>query len=448
MELFGANPGRKAIFYFLIAIGLGTILLVLPISSQDQPVSVLDALFTSTSAVCVTGLTVIDTGHGFSRFGQVVIMILIQLGGLGIMTFATALFIMAGTRLSFHDRLGLTQTLGTAAQSRSGRLLKAVIITSFAFESIGALLLFFNFWGRYPAGEAAFHAVFHAVSAFCNAGFSTFSNSLESYSHNLPVIGVISVLIISGGLGFAVIGELFERFRYKRTRLSLHTKLCLTVTAILIVLGTIGFSIAEFDNIFNTHGIGYGLVNSFFQAVTARTAGFNSVPQTHLTEVSLLLTIILMFIGGCPGSTAGGIKTTTAAVILLLVYNRFMGRQSVAAFRRSISPDSINRALTVTLLAALVVVFMFGLLMFAGERPVAHQLSHGWFVDNLFEIYSAFGTVGLSLGMTAHLQVMGKIIVIVTMFVGRVGLLTLAFAMARPPERGEIVYVDESVMVG
>ncbi len=448
MELLGKHPGRKAIIYFAAGIALGTFLLLLPVSSAREPASLIDALFTATSAVCVTGLTVLDTGHDFSMFGQIVILGLIQLGGLGIMTFATSLLLMMGGRLSFGDRLGLSESYGAPTGLKIKHLLLAIVITTFTVELLGTIALFFKFSGRFPAGQAAYYAVFHAISAFCNAGFSPFSNSLENFRGDLAIILIFSFLIIFGGLGFAVISELVSRIRNKSHAISLHTKICLATTVILLVIGTAAFWIAEQDNIFRDASLFETAGNCFFQSVTARTAGFNTIPQRSLTEVSLLVTLLLMFIGACPGSTAGGIKTTTFAIILLLVYHRFRGRQSVAAFRRTISRDSVNRALTVTLLASLVVVLMFAVLMFAMERPVAHRLSHGWFVDNLFEVVSAFGTVGLSLGMTSHVDTLGKIVLIITMFVGRVGLLTLAFSLARPPERGEVVFAEEAVMVG
>ncbi len=448
MELFGPHPGRMAIIYFAVGIIIGAVVLTMPVSSAGTPISFVDALFTATSAVCVTGLTVLDTGHDFSMFGQVVILILIQLGGLGIMTFATTLMLMMGAKLSFAHRLGMSESYGTGSPATVRNLLLAILITTVLMELLGAVALFFKFNAQFPAGRAAFLAVFHAISAFCNAGFSPFSNSLENYQGDGVIIIVFSVLIICGGLGFAVIADIFNRIRYKSPTFSLHTKICLTTTVILLVLGTTAFFVAEQDSAFKSVGALQAVGDSFFQSVTARTAGFNNIPQRGFTEVSLLVTMLLMFIGACPGSTGGGIKTTTFAVVILLVYNRFRGRQSVAAFRRSISADSINRALTVALLAVLVMILMFGLLMFAEERPVAHQLSHGWFVDNLFEVVSAFGTVGLSLGMTTHLHSFGKIILIVTMFVGRVGLLTLAFSLARPMVRGEVVYSEEPVLVG
>jgi len=364
------------------------------------------------------------------------------------MTFASALLISMVPRLSFQDRFVISQTLGGDQRVKTGSLLKAVLITTFSAELLGALLLFLKFQGEYPVSQAAFHAIFHSVSAFCNAGFSTFPNGLEGYSNDLSVILIFSALIISGGLGFIVIREIMLKMGRRGHRLSTHSKLCLTVTAGLLVIGTVAFLSAEYENIFREMDVAHAVGNAFFQAVTSRTAGFNTIPLTNLTEVSLLMTIILMFIGACPGSTGGGIKTTTLGVLLLLGYNRFLGRRSVKAFRRSVSADSVNRALTVMLVALTVILVVFVLMMFAEEKPLPHRLSHGWFVDSLFEVVSAFGTVGLSLGTTANLHNSGKILIIILMFIGRVGLLTLVFNLARPPERGEIVYLDEQVMVG
>ena len=448
MELFGANPGRRAIVYFLSIIAVGSLLLVLPVSANNRTISYIDALFTSTSAVCVTGLVALDTSSDFSTFGQVIILILIQLGGLGIMAFATILIMMPGTRLSFLDRLGLSETYGTGSAKFARYILKAIILTTLTVELIGFLVLFVRFRTEFPSNQAAFHAVFHSISAFCNAGFSTFPDNLQGRGQDLIVVLTIAGLIVCGGLGFVVIGELAERTRFKKSRLSLHTKLCLTVTGILLLSGTVAFIITEWDNVFKTMGFGYTVVNAFFQSVTARTAGFDTFSQRSMTEVSILVTIVLMFIGVCPGSTGGGIKTTTAAVISLLIYHRFRGRRSMSAFKRAISPDSVVRALTVALLAVVVISVMFALLLFLQERAMPHEQSRGWFVDNLFEVVSAFGTVGLSLGLTPKLSVLGKLTIILTMIIGRVGLLTLAFALARPPQRGEVVYPDESVMVG
>ena len=433
----------------MTAILAGTVLLMLPVSSVNESISFIDAFFTSTSAVCVTGLTVLDTGHDFTFFGQIIILVLIQLGGLGIMTLATTLLITIVPKLSFQDRLALTQTLGGTRKIKPRSLLKAVMLTTFTVELIGAAVLFFRFSREFPLGKAVYYSIFHSVSAFCNAGFSPFSNSLENYRDDIPMMIIFSALIILGGLGFVVIRELVVKAKDRKMKLSLHSKLCLSVTGALLLVGTIAFLIAENGNeFFEGLGFMHGLTNAFFQAVTSRTAGFNALPQANLTEVSLLITLLLMFIGACPGSTAGGVKTTTLGVVLIMAYNRFLGRSSVTAFRKSISDDSINRALTVILVAILIIVLMFVLFMFVEDKPVPHKISHGWFIDGAFEVVSAFGTVGLSLGATTNLHSLGKIIIILLMFIGRVGLLTLVFTLAHPPKKGEIVYLDEQVMVG
>jgi trk system potassium uptake protein TrkH len=448
MEILGAQPGRRLALYFLITIAVGTILLCLPMSSTKGPLRLVDALFTATSAVCVTGLTVVDTGQRFTLFGQSIVLILIQLGGLGIMSFATAAVLSLGAKLSFSDRLELSQSLGSGSGLGGGKLLKAVFITTAIIELIGAALLFVRFRQQFPFGKAVFVSVFHSVSAFCNAGFSTFSNSLIDYSGSIYMILVFAILIISGGLGFLVIREVFYRLLHPEHRLSLHSKLCLTVSGILLLLGTIILFTAEQPNILGGKGLLYSISNSFFQSVTSRTAGFNTIPQSGLTEAGILVTMILMFIGGCPGSTAGGIKTTTFAIILILVYKRFLGYQNVSIFRRTVSNSSIIRAVTVLVLSFLVILILFAFLMFAEEKTVSHMQSLGWFVELLFEAISAFGTVGLSLGVTSHLHELGKIVLIILMFTGRLGPLALALAMGRPPKPGEVVYVEEEVMVG
>jgi len=447
MELFGVKPGRRVAIYFLGAILLGAVLLSLPVASTGEPMEFLDALFTATSAICVTGLSVVDVARDLSDFGQVVLLLLIQLGGLGIMTFASGLLLSIGSSLSFQHKFALSETLG-GSSVRSGSLIKAVLWTTVIIELLGAAALFFRFRSDLPIGRALFVSLFHSVSAFCNAGFSLFDGSLEGFRGDTPTLLIFAFLIISGGLGFIVIREVLTSASGRKRGLSLHTRLCLSATAILLVAGTLGFYLAEQEHILGSRGMGLDLVNSFFQAVTCRTAGFSTVAMTDLTELSLLIAMILMFIGACPGSTGGGIKATTVAIVLLLVYRRFRGRQSVTVFKRTISNDSLIRAVAVILLAILVIVVMFSMFTFFEEKPVAHNASHGWFVENLFEVISAFATVGLSLGATAHLHAAGKMLLIILMFIGRVGLLTLAFALASPTRRGEIVYREEEVMVG
>jgi trk system potassium uptake protein TrkH len=448
MEFLTRLPGRQAVLAFALTIIVGALILTLPISAHERPIAFIDALFTSTSAVCVTGLTVVDTATDYSRFGQVIILILIQLGGLGIMTYTTALFAASGLRMSYHERLGLSQSLGGGKPIDYKTLVKAVLVITLTIESTGALLLFVKFQSQYSYAEAAYHAVFHSISAFCNAGLSTFSTNLEAYNRDQSVILIIGFLIIFGGLGFAVIRELYDKVKHPYTMLSLHTKLSIISTFILIIAGMIIFYLIERRSAYMGMPLSAKLANAFFQSVTPRTAGFDTIPQMNLTEVSILVTIILMFIGVCPGSTGGGIKATSMAVILLVVFSRFRGRDSANIFRRSISKETVFQAITVFILASMAIAIAFAALMFVQERSLPHTSAHGWFVEHLFEVVSAFGTVGLSLGLTPKLLTPGKLIIILTMFTGRVGLLTLAFSLVRLPKRGEIVYSEESVMIG
>jgi trk system potassium uptake protein TrkH len=448
MEFFGSNPGRKAAIYFLSAILVGAVLLLLPISSSGSPIRIVDALFTSTSAVCVTGLIVLDTPVDFSLFGQYVILFLIQIGGIGIMTIMTGLLLSVGAGISLPERFGVHRSYDIKTGGDLKILLKSVVGLTLAFEVIGFILLFIGFRNRFPLSAALHHALFQSVSAFCNAGFSTFSNSLEDFHSDPYVILVVASLIITGGLGFVVLRELIGGVRRRRFSLSLHSRLCLTGTLILLVAGTLAFLVLEYDNLHQEMGSLDRTVNAFFQSVTARTAGFDTLPQRGLSEMSILVTMILMFIGACPGSTGGGIKVTTMVVIMLLVYQRFRGREHLTAFKRTISNDTIIRALTVLLLAFLVMVIMLGALMYSHNQPIRHIESRGWFVDNLFEVISALGTVGLSLGTTAILSTGGKIILTILMFTGRVGLLTLVMALANPPRSGELVYIEEEVIIG
>lgn len=448
MEFLGSHPGRRVLTYFAAAILVGSAVLCLPVCSAGDPVSPIDAFFTATSAVCVTGLIVLDTGSDWSLFGQIVILTLIQLGGLGIMTMASGLLLMIGSRPSFANRLGISQSLGSLRSPDSATLVKAVVGTALTIELIGALALLAAFQSDMPLGEAAYCAVFHSVSAFCNAGFSTFPDSLERFASRPYVVLVFAVLIVLGGIGFVVIREVLDRIQGRTRRMSLHSHLCISATLILLFGGATAFYLFESGGALSHLGPVDRVCSALFQSVTTRTAGFNTFPQQSLTEVSILLTLILMFIGACPGSTGGGIKTTTMAAILLRGWHRFRGRQSVPIFRRSISEDSVQRALSLFLLAVIAITALFAALMFSQSRGEPHTLSHGWFVDHAFEAVSSFGTVGLSLGVTPELTVMGKLITIVSMFTGRVGLLTLAFGLARPPKRGELVHADEQIMVG
>jgi trk system potassium uptake protein TrkH len=448
MELFASNSGKLIIISFASAILLGALLLTLPFSAAGESVSFIDALFTSTSAICVTGLTVVDTGKDFSLPGQIIILILIQLGGLGIMTFTTGLFLSLGTRISFAERLGLSQSLGGEGRVMTHSLIKSVIFITLTIELAGAALLFLRFRERLPVGEAIFASVFHSIAAFCNAGFSTFSDNLRGFNNDVSIILIIGFLIIFGGLGFILIRELLAKFKRKKSRLSLHAKIGLTGTAILLISATIIFYLLEYNKAYSSLDGASAIANAFFQSVTPRTAGFDTILQSNLTEISLIFTMILMFIGVCPGSTGGGIKITSMSIIILLVYSRFVGKNSVSAFKRSLATESIIQAVTIFMLAILAISVATVALMLLGGGYNSHDSDPGWLIKCLFEVISAFGTVGLSLGITPGLSVGGKLVLIVCMFCGRVGLLTLAYGLARVPVHGEIVYSEEQIMIG
>jgi trk system potassium uptake protein len=448
MELFGSNSGKMIIASFASAILFGAILLALPFSAAGNSISFIDALFTSTSAICVTGLVVVDTGKDFSRIGQVIILILIQLGGLGIMTFTTGLFLSLRSRVSFAERLGISQSLGGGGQVRAQSVIKAVLLITVIIELSGAALLFSRFNKSLPTGEAIFASIFHSIAAFCNAGFSTFSDNLRGFSNDIPVVLTIGFLIIFGGLGFILIKEVLGKFGNKKSRISLHAKIGLVGTAVLVILGTIIFYLLEYNRAYASLDTPSAVANAFFQSVTPRTSGFDTILQSSLTEISLIFTMILMFIGVCPGSTGGGIKITSMSIILLLVYSRFAGRNSVSIFKRSLAIESIIQAITIFILAILVIALATVALMLMGGGYRFHDSDPGWFIKCLFEVISAFGTVGLSLGITPGLSVSGKLILILVMYCGRVGLLTLAYGLARAPVHGEIVYSEEQIMIG
>ncbi len=448
MRIIGNRPGRAIISFFLFTIFAGSLLLALPISSARQPIAYIDALFTSTSAVCVTGLIVLDTPVDFSLFGQIVILLLIQLGGLGILTLGTLILFKLVPTPSLQFQMDISKSVASHRTIKSGSLFKTVLFTTLLFEGFGALLLFFGFLKYYSPGRAAYHAIFHSVSAFCNAGFLTFSTSLESFKADIYIISVFALLIICGGIGFVVIHEIWLRIRYRNVRFSLHARICILVTFILLILGTFIFIMVEDQNAYKALDFPVNVFNALFQSVTARTAGFNTVGQESLNEISLLVTMILMFIGACPGSTGGGIKTTTMAVLIIQGWNRIRGRAHARIFNRTLGVDSINRSVTIAMSSIFVIVLMFALLMFAEEKPLPHVLTHGWFIDTAFESISAFGTVGLSLGITETLHTFGKLLTIILMFVGRVGLLTVVYALSRPLDKAELIYVKEDVMVG
>lgn len=447
------SPASALTLFFAISTLVGTILLATPLASRGPAIGFVDALFTATSAQCVTGLVVVDTGATFSLFGQVVILVLMQLGGLGIITFSVYLFIYLRTGVGLRDRWIIHETLVHTPVQSLGELVRAVIHLTLLAELLGTACLAMVFVPELGWANGLFYALFHSVSAFCNAGFALFSDSLVSFRSNLLVNVTIMALIILGGLGFLVIKELLEirrRLRdQRRWRLSLHSKLVLVTTAALITIGWLAFFLLEAG-----HGglrgasLGDALWVTLFQSLTARTAGFNTIDLNAFTAPTLFLMLALMFIGASPGSAGGGVKTTSLAVLVAVLYSRLKGYRVTSIFKRTLPQETVEKTLTLFVLAALWVGMMTFLLLAVETWGPGPDLPHGALLGYLFEVVSAFGTVGLSLGVTGELTLVGKLLITLLMFVGRVGLLTFAFVVVRQARRDGAVYVEENIMIG
>jgi trk system potassium uptake protein TrkH len=425
---------------FLIVITIGTILLCLPIASgTEKSISPIDALFTATSATCVTGLTVLDTPKDFSSFGHLIILLLIQIGGLGVMTMSTMLAFLMRKRISLRERIIMQESLNQFSIGGLVRLTKYILIFTAMIEGGGAIILYL-FWQRtYSPLQALSLAVFHSISAFCNAGFSLFSDNLMSYKGSFIINFTIMALIVLGGIGFLVLLELYQL--KKKKYLSLHSKLALIITIMLILFGSVSIFLMEFKNI-NTLGslsLKDKIYTSIFQSVTSRTAGFNTIHIGSMLESTLGLIIILMFIGASPGGTGGGIKTTTFGLIILYVWSSLTGRKEVNIYKRRVSQEIILKALTIITLSLVLVLTMTILLSFIEREN---------FIKALFEVVSAFGTVGLSTDITSSLSTAGKILIIITMFIGRIGPLGLAFSLIKKHTNGVIKYPAGRIIVG
>lgn len=440
IKMFELNPPRILTLGFGGLIIIGAILLNLPIATQNgESIGFINALFTSASAVCVTGLVVVNTAEFWSLFGKIVIILLIQMGGLGIMTMATAGALIVGKRITLKERLVIKEQLNQQTMSGLVKLTIYVLLSTFAIEGIGAFLLSFKFIPIYGIIKGIWFSVFHSISAFCNAGFDIIGNSIVPFSNDLLVNMVISALIILGGLGFSVFIDI-SRSKSLR-RLKLHTKLVLSVTAFLLILGTLVFIFTEFTNP-NTIGnmkTEEKLIASFFQSVVTRTAGFNSVSMGGLRDTTVFFFIILMFIGGSPGSTAGGIKTTTFGTLMVTTISVIRGNKDVAIYKRRIGQDIINRSLAIVTVGMAVIIVVSTLLTMTEEFS---------FLDLLFETTSAFATVGLSRGITPDLSNIGKFIIVLTMYAGRVGPLTMAFAFAQKNKTKSYRYAEGTIIVG
>jgi len=431
-QRFARMRVRPAVAFVLLFVGLillGSALLMLPRSTpEESPIGPLDALFTATSAVCVTGLIVRDTGTGFTLFGQGVILVLIQLGGLGIMSLTAALSLLLGRGIGVRESHLLREVFQVPMLSAAGRTVRSIILMTLGLEAVGAVLLYRGLEGVVPeTGARLFSAIFHAVSAFCNAGFSTFGDSLTGVAHQPLVMGTVTGLLVVGGLGFGVVVQLVAWLRGRamrrsgpRERLGLHARVVLVVSIGLLLVGTSLLLAFEWDGALAGEGSGMKLAQAFFQSATCRTAGFNSLDLNALAPVSLFLMIVLMFIGGAPGSTAGGVKVTAVAIVWANLRSISRGLNKVRLGGRELDQVHVQRSMLV-LSSMLVVAAIAVLVLLASEGRA--------FLPTVFEAFSALGTVGLSMGLTPGLTPVGRIVITVLMFIGRLGPLTLASSL-------------------
>ncbi|MGH2425639.1 MAG: TrkH family potassium uptake protein [bacterium] len=433
------NPSQTIVAGFALIILAGTVLLSLPAAAADgQSTPFLTALFTATSATCVTGLVVVDTATHYSLFGELVILFLIQIGGLGYMTIATLMAMAVGRRVGLRERLILQESHNLYTVGGVVRFTRTVLLLTLAIEAIGAFLLTLRWAPQLGFARGAYYAIFHSISAFNNAGFDLMGGfrSFTSFVGDVPVNVILLVLFILGGLGFTVL----HGFSSPK-RLSLHAKIVLTTSAALIVLGTATLMLLEFSNAATLGRLPLGgrILAALFQAATPRTAGFNTIDIGQLRDPTLMLIVALMFIGASPGGTGGGIKTTTFVAPMAVILSMVRGRADPELFRRRLPPVVIFKAVTIALVAVAFVVTAGTLLSFVEQVD---------FIDALFEVVSAFGTVGLSTGITPVLSTVGRIIVIVTIFTGRVGLLTVAYALSRQHRPANFRYPEERIYVG
>ena len=448
------SPPAMLAGVMMIAILAGTILLCLPFAHDDQPIGWLDALFTATSAVCVTGLVVVDTGTQFSLFGQLVILILIQIGGLGLMTIGTTVLLALGQSPTIVLRHLLTGIAGHREAIRASDILKTVFLVTLIAEAIGAAILFIPFSRSYPADEALWVAVFHSVSAFCNAGFSLWPDSLTRFGADAAVNLTVMILIILGGLGFVVLLEsrmwLASRLKRtgNRTRLSLHSKIVLSGSLIAIGAGAVLFYALEHGNVLARMAWDERLLAAVFQSVTARTAGFNTVDIGALANPTLLVLIALMFVGGGSGSTAGGIKLTTATTVAAVAIQRLRGKHEVHLFGRSIGPATIQRAFVLCVVAASIIAATICFIEIVRRSGPPTPADRGELLAVIFEVASGFGTVGLSMGITPQLEPLARAAMVVVMFIGRVGPLILMDYFARLPAPPPVRHAREELMIG
>jgi trk system potassium uptake protein TrkH len=443
------RPGAAFVLLFLTLILFGTGLLLLPRAvPEGNPLGFLDALFTSTSAVCVTGLIVRDTATQFTFVGQIVILLLIQLGGLGIMSLMATLSLLLGRGIGIRESSLLRELFQPPMMMEVGRMLRFIVVFTFVAEAIGVVLLYLGLGAAMPDTRVRlFYAVFHAVSAFCNAGFSSFGDSLVSMADSPLVVGTVAGLLIVGGLGFAVVANLVGFWRGRTLRRShdtdrklfVQTKVVLMMTGLLLGVATLLLGWLEWEGAFAGRTVVQKVSLAFFQAATTRTAGFYTVDPTLLSSPGLFLMIILMFIGAAPGSTAGGVKITTVAIMWANLRAIAKGMPQARLWGREISPTAVRR--TMLVLTGSLVASALGtwVLLVTEGRP---------FLPTVFEVFSALGTVGLSLGLTAELTPLGRVVVVLLMFIGRLGPLTLSYGLVAPSSERRVRLPQARILVG
>lgn len=446
------HPAQTIAFSFLIVILVGTVFLMLSISTADRSrLGFIDSLFTATSAVCVTGLIVVDTATRFSIFGKIIIMILIQIGGLGIMILSYFGAFVIGKRISLEEKLTLSYLLNEQDMQKISVSIMKIILFTFGIELLGALLLFGNFNELFDNTlTAVLFSLFHAISAFCNAGFALFTDSMESFKSSISLNFIVSGLIITGGISFAVIFNLIENFKsnvktnifsrqIRKSRLNLNTKVVLVMTGILILSGMLlVYAIEHRQNLIN-YNLKTQYLAAFFQSVTLRTAGFNTINIADLRVPMLFIMILFMFIGGASGSTAGGVKVNTVSVIFAYLKSTFHNQKETTLMNNFLSKSLVNKSFLIVVLA-LAAVFS-GALILSFVEPFS-------FERILFEVVSAFGTVGLSTGITGDLTMVSKFTIIILMFIGRLGPMTLVIALSQKPSQLRIKYPEADVLIG
>ena len=435
------SPYRKLIFGFLVAIFIGVILLKMPFSlRENQNITVLDSLFTIVSAICVTGLSVVDISQVFTSTGQLIILFFIQLGGLGVMTVSIIVFLLVGKKMSFETRELLKEERNSNSNGGITNFIKNLLLTVSLIEILGASILAYGFSKYYPLKKSIFYGLFHSVSAFCNAGFSLFTNSLEDFRYDNLISLTVSFLIILGGIGFVTVNSLFIIKKKKLKNLSLTSKFALLITFFLLTFGTILFLVFEYNNSSTLKGMNFvdKILNSFFQSVTLRTAGFNTVPLENIKPATVFISYIFMFIGASPGSTGGGIKTTTFGILIFYAFGVLKRKEYVEVFKRRIDWELINKALAIVVISILYIAVIITILLsienFSTDRVI-------------YEVISAFSTTGLSMGITASLGIISKFLIIITMFIGRLGPMTVALAFTNN-KKSLIKYPKEDILIG